>query len=181
MRKEVIVLALLVILVASAVGCTNSAPGPSNNKPKGVEATAMDETTGICGSPEYDSGNPSSVNYAPNMTNLTDIISIELTLIWTDDHPEEPDKFAVNVTVGNKTASKENDAGAINLLIKADEEGKYLGNLADVKITIECKSAGSYKCGPLGIYLSCYDPGNEWKLTVKIKYMDYTQQGKSSE
>jgi|GEM_PF-4623743 len=174
MKKQILAVALLVILIASAAGCTNSTP-PSNKKNKGVEAVAMDETSGKCGSPEYDSGTPSSVNYAPNMTNLTDIISVELTLLWTDDYPEEADVFALNLSVGNKTASKESNSGAINLILKGDAEGSFLGNLEDVKITIECKSAGAYKCGPLGIWLSCYDPGNDWKLTIKIKYMDYTK------
>ncbi|MEM2899391.1 MAG: hypothetical protein QXT63_01230 [Thermoplasmata archaeon] len=77
--------------------------------------------------------------------------------------------------IGNKTESKESNSGTINILIKSDVESGFLGNLEDVKITVECKSAGSYKCGPLGVWLSCYDPGNDWKLTIKIKYMDYTK------
>jgi hypothetical protein len=132
--------------------------------------TATITETGFCSNPDVDSSGAvweEEYDLSDIHPNITEVISVEITLSWTDDEGSRSDADSFIISGWDGLDATPDDSGSSgSLTASLDQEGMatywYL--------TVQCTEAGPTPVGPIGIIVQT-DPGNSWSLTFRYTYL----------
>ena len=134
--------------------------------------------SGHLDNPEWDgaSETQATFDYSVNSTVITRLVA---TLTWTDDHSgsdsdDIKDVFSLRLSGGASSVDQESDSGNIQLTLEANETSEENPGLGDtVSVTVACVKCGTYDEPPfIGPFISYWDTGNDFSLTVKYDYIE---------